>query len=232
MNQQKYNKLQFKFTNEEFKQHFNKYNLDDSDAQIQNIQQNIINNRQYIPLKKCDYIYRVVSWEELINFIAGKTLINNHYIGFSFTKVLLSTRQFIRGGSYYILTFNRQILQNNFQLIDIIPSLNWLKYNIDIVYNICNNIDNYYQELLLEKYNIHENSNENALEILLKLKDKTIITDIFRMIVEEQECLLLGDYYFIPGCLVNIQGRNRTEDELEKLYNFILENKDKLNLDL
>jgi hypothetical protein len=47
---------------------------------------------------------------------------------------------------------------------------------------------------------------------------------------DEQEILLIGTYYFIPGMIVNIE--SIIPEGINLLSNFILENKDKLNLQL
>jgi succinate dehydrogenase flavin-adding protein (antitoxin of CptAB toxin-antitoxin module) len=231
MSHQKYNKLSLPFTDVERNNFSDKYNLypNDEDSR-QVIQQNIIKNGQYIPLNSCKYLYRAISDKEMFALIADEKIINKKMLGFSFSKNLLNVQNYINTKLSYIVTYDAEIMRNNFKFIDIIPSVNWLKENIEIAENIVNDYTGILLRYISKIYDITVDSTTEALQKLLDLEDKQTINTLFTLIVREQECLLTGEYWFVRGMITNIQVQNGKENHLEDLYNFILENQEKLNL--
>jgi hypothetical protein len=231
MTNQKYNKLHLPFDKAERNAFLDKYHLSlNPDDSRQTIQQNIIKNGQYIPLNSCKYIYRAISDKEMFALVANEKLSNKKLMGFSFSKNLLNVQNYVNTKLYYIVTFDAEIMRNNFRFIDIVPSLKWLKENINIAENIANDYAGTLVRYINKMYGITANSTTDAIQKLLDLEDKGILDMLFTLIVSEQECLLTGDYWFVRGMITNIQVQNGNENHLEDLYNFILANQEKLNL--
>jgi hypothetical protein len=201
----------------------------------------------FIPIETTDEIYRSVGWDEMIKLISGEELENiNGLIGFSFAKsrnlVRMVAKEYQTDG--FILTFDTKVMLSNFKFVDPYPSIEILKNNPRISYNLCGeridlsdgefNEDLHEHELDDKNYPFDRNYSKNhtnyeCFKKLLEINDNNTLKKVMIASVVN-ETILVGSYHFISGMITDIKASNK--NNLEDLYNFIQQNQDKLNLQL
>jgi hypothetical protein len=212
-----------------------------------------------IPLHETTEIYRSMGWDEIIALIEGNTLENkNGLVGFAFAleKHLgnyVTTNYQTEG---FLVTFDSNIMQDNFRFVEFQPDVNWFEENARIAFNltgydvnlkfgefnqILNTIEfdecwdvnrdlpNKEFKKLTSKFFCQTHTNYECFIKLLHDKNEYVCRRLLTTAILN-ECLLVGSYWFVPGMITNIQ--TTTKGNIEKLYNFILKNQDKLNLQL
>jgi hypothetical protein len=207
--------------------------------------QEFIGTLEFIPLNTTKYLYRALSWEELTDLVSGKEIINKYgRNAFSFAKDK-STAFYVGEGvqkeeAFYV-TFDSQILRNNFLIKDVIPKINYLVNNMDVFEHICElttnndvktNIFGDFSEMLdfSDKNGEYEDlTNYESFLKLIELRDKYFFNLVIQL-ASKHECILFGNYWLIPnsGMIKNIQ--TLKEENLDKIYYFIQENQNKLGI--
>jgi hypothetical protein len=194
------------------------------------------------------YIFRSLSWEEMIQLISGNVIVNNNgMIGFSFSTekqlalYVASYHQDIEDS--FIVIFDTNIMLENFNFVEVYPDIQWLKDNPRISYNLTgygidNNV-NYFKEKLFDEatdendtYLIQFSTTHNDYECFQKLMglNHGFILATLLGNCTANEVLLMGEYYFVKGMIKDIKTVN--PKNLDRLYMYIQENQDKLNLEL
>jgi hypothetical protein len=207
--------------------------------------QEFIDTLEFIPLYTTKYLYRALSWEELTDLVSGKEIINKYgRNAFSFAKDK-STALYVGDGiqkeeAFYV-TFDSQVLRNNFLIKDVIPKFNYLVNNMDVFEhiselttndNVKNEIFGFFSEMLdfVDENGEYEDlTNYESFLKLIELKDHYFVNHMIQL-ASKHECILFGNYWLIhnSGMIKNIQ--TLKEENLDKIYYFIQENQDKLNL--
>jgi hypothetical protein len=204
----------------------------------------------FIPITECKEIYRALGLRELIKLIAGKEIKNTRLLGFSFAKTKdlakFVATQYQKDG--YIVTFDAQIMNNNFTFIDIKPNIDLLHDFPKVAYHLTgfpfdlengpfNEAYRWGYEMMNKLHRIDgvkpgfsktHNNYECMIELLNLYEPKLYKDLLYNSSINET--LLSGPYHFVPGMITNIQVSTR--NNMRKLYNFILKNQEKLNLEL
>jgi hypothetical protein len=187
--------------------------------------------------QKGDKLYRAMNNQELGKLIQGETVYpkNESALGISFTKYKAVTLHPNFGP--FTVTFDRNIMEQNFQLIDIVNTKEWLSNNLLIAFNQLgiskddgvkfNDFKLYFISALGQQYA----ANHNNYECFIKLfnEDNPGLMNMLLSYGTMKETLLIGNYWFVPYMILNIDATE--EKYLEWLGNFCYIFKDKLNLD-
>jgi hypothetical protein len=225
-----------------------------NDSSIEEFVDHINNNHNFIPLGDAEYLYRSVGWKEIKSIIDGETIENRGgRLGFSFAKekkFAIFAANELQNKNGIVLTFDKDILLNNFRFVDVIPTIEWLQENIPVVlhilgcpantFSICKAYSNellYNKEYnknpkIVEWFNDHKDDDDFEEECFMLLYFVLDIESLKHLLFNASinEALLIGSYYFIPGMIKDIQCANKKH--LEKMYQYIQDNQDKLNLEL
>jgi hypothetical protein len=221
-------------------------------------------NSRFDRINECEYLYRTLGWAEICYIIDGRTVnILDKRKGFSFSKEKLYSDYLFKLHEHdeknnYLVTFNNSVLLDNFNIIEIYPSIEFLKNNPDLVYHIMGFMHggNEYvvRHRILQELNNKEFESwnikdliyyylENIYDIINTFENRNIIgvtgiefpvnkNNMIKQILQKAtipECIIRNSYHFVPGMIKNIEA---SEENIEGLYNFCIEHKDELQLDL
>jgi hypothetical protein len=249
------NLLSQKFNNRQYlkNQFFKGFDTDFlNNSDIESFQKAIQQKSNFISIENCKYLYRACSFKELKLIIDNQIIRNNRkLLGFSFSKekIFSGFAANVLQHNGIILTFDAQIMRDNFQFIDVIPSLKWLENNIPValhirglesdVFETTKAFSNEFiysdltrnkeiQEWVQEHKNDY-NYEEECFRLLYFTIDPKRAKNLL-LASSINETILVGDYKFITGMIVDIQCSD--EKDIERLYVYIQENQDTLNLEL
>jgi hypothetical protein len=162
-------------------------------------------------------LYRCIGKNEIIKLISGEIISNiDNLLGLSFTRNKNYAYKHHYDNKYpneFILTYNYDIIKQNFQYIEYEYTHDWAFNNLDLIYNI-------YGGTIRETFDEYKELVYNNPEII----------DYALKSYKSMKEVLVKEYWFISGLILNIEDRFDNQQNIEWLYNFIKENQDKLNL--
>jgi hypothetical protein len=223
-----------------------------NNSDVESFQKAVQERFNFISIDDCKYLYRACSFNELKLIIDNQIIRNNRkLLGFSFSKdkTFSGYAANVLQTNGIILTFDAQIMRDNFQFIDVIPSLKWLENNIHVALHIRGLQSDVFEttkafsnEFIYSDLSRNEKIQEWVREhkydydyeekcfrlLYFAIDPKRAKTLILGSSINET--ILVGDYKFVNGMIVDIQCSDK--NDLERLYNYIQENQDKLNLHL